>query len=572
MSLVKRRKSTPSDKIKFNIDVSLLNSLIMYIRCDCVSLAAISKLRKFIGYIDIEAYQYEDAIYSRLKTLDIISKLISEDGVRDENLLRTHLSSEYPNGLLVIDQVGFSENQLSPAECSYLTDLIKLRVQTIAINIKKSDIIDTFEKLDTSTFNPAYAGLVEKARTQMTELISELQANDSEQGLLKEFAFSMKNSNDLINQIVTKSKRPTSILQTGIRQLNAILSPGFQSGRMYCFLGGSGKFKSGTLLNIAEQIRRFNPQIPAYENGLRKCILFITLENSIEETVERIYDMYCDTNGNIREDDTQQVIDSFKTNGGYNFTADSGIDIFMKYAGNLEINTGEIHVYIKDLRERGFEPICIILDYIKRIDSVHNSNGDERTRMSFVAKELKAIAQNYEIPMITAMQLNRDGNSILDNAIRESKQDVARYVGSSSIGNAWDIVEDSDWVCLINPEIQMTTGQKYLTFKRLKIRGKSEAPEGGGSITDYFNHPFEIDRGIRLQTDVDKDHCVSLLSLTTDLETIEDREREFRELPKKRPSLEDIKKNSAGKVLSTLGVHLIGNDINSVNTVTSVAI
>lgn len=564
MPRIKRRNSTPSDKIKVKFDVSLLNSLIKYLRCEYVSQSSFAQLRKFINYVDIEAYQYEDAIYSRLKTLDVLTKVISEEGIRDENLIRAYMTDEYPNGITVIDQVGFSKNQLTSTECDYITTAVRLRVQTIAINMRKTELLDTLEKLDASSFTPAYADLVEKVRKQMTELIGELQANDSEQGLLKEFAFSMDDAAALIDRIVKKAKRPASILQTGIRQLNSILSPGFQSGRMYCFLGGSGKFKSGTLLNIAEQLRRFNPQIPAYENGLRKCILFITLENSIEETVERIYDMYCDTNGNIRDDDTQKVIDALRTNGGYDFTATSGIDIFMKYAGNLEINTGEIHVYMKELREKGYMPICIILDYIKRIDSVHNSNGDERVRMSFVAKELKSIAQYYEIPMITAMQLNREGNSIIDAAMRECKQDVARFVGSSSIGNAWDIIEDSDWVCLINPEIQISTGQKFLTFKRLKIRGKADIPEGGGNPVDYFNHPFEIDRGIKLQTDVDKDHTVSLMSLATDLESIEEKENEYKELPKKRPSLEDIKRNSSGKVLSTLGIQLVNNDVNSV--------
>ena len=514
-------------------------------------------------FIDIDSYEYEEAIYPRLKTLDILTKAIIDDGIRDESLLRSYLEDQYPTGIQIIEQIGFDRNQLSSTECDYIANAIRIRVQTIAINLKKAELLETLDKLDANSFKPAYAELVEQVRRQMTELIGELQQNDSDQGLMKEFAFSMADAAALIDKIVKKAKRPASILQTGIRQLNSILSPGFQSGRMYCFLGGSGKFKSGTLLNIAEQIRRFNPQIPAYENGLRKCILFITLENSIEETVERIYDMYCETNGNMRDDDTQQVIDALRKNGGYEFTATSGIDIFMKYAGNLEINTGEIHVYIKELREKGYMPICIILDYIKRIDSVHNSNGDERVRMSFVAKELKSIAQYYEIPMITAMQLNREGNSIIDAAMRESKQDVARFVGSSSIGNAWDIIEDSDWVCLINPEIQISTGMKFLTFKRLKIRGKSETTENGATPIDYFNHPFEIDRGIRLQTDVDKDHGVSLMSLATDLETIEEKENDYKELPKKRPNLEDIKKQSSGRVLSTLGVHLVNDDVNN---------
>lgn len=565
MPRVKRRNSTPSDKIKIKFDVALLDSLIKYLRCEYVGQSALSQLRKFMKYVDIDSYEYEEAIYPRLKTIDILTRIIAEEGIRDENLIRTYLNDEYPTGISIIDQVGFEKNQLTSTECDFITNAVRVRVQTIAISIKKNKLLDTLEKIDASSFTPSYAELVEEVRKQMTELITELQVTDNDQGLLKEFAFSMDDAAALIDRIVKKSKRPASILQTGIRQLNAILSPGFQSGRMYCFLGGSGKFKSGTLLNIAEQIRRFNPQIPAYENGLRKCILFITLENSIEETVERIYDMYCETNGNMRDDDTQQVIDALRKNGGYDFTATSGIDIFMKYAGNLEINTGEIHVYIKELREKGYMPICIILDYIKRIDSVHNSNGDERIRMSFVAKELKAIAQYYELPMITAMQLNREGNSIIDAAMRESKQDVARFVGSSSIGNAWDIIEDSDWVCLINPEIQISTGQKFLTFKRLKIRGKSEVSETGGNPVDYFNHPFDIEHGIKLQTDVDKDHGVSVMSLATDLESIEEKENEFKELPKKRPSLDDIKNSSRGKVLSSIGVHLMNNDVNSID-------
>lgn len=563
MPTIKKRNSTPTNKIKIKFDVPLLNSLIKYLRCEYVSQSSLSQLRKFMKFVDIDSYEYEEAIYPRLKTLDILTKAIIDDGIRDESLLRSYLEDQCPTGIQIIEQVGFDRNQLSSTECDYIANAIRIRVQTIAINLKKAELLETLDKLDANSFKPAYAELVEQVRRQMTELIGELQQNDSDQGLMKEFAFSMNDAAALIDKIVKKAKRPASILQTGIRQLNSILSPGFQSGRMYCFLGGSGKFKSGTLLNIAEQIRRFNPQIPAYENGLRKCILFITLENSIEETVERIYDMYCETNGNMRDDDTQQVIDALRKNGGYEFTATSGIDIFMKYAGNLEINTGEIHVYIKELREKGYMPICIILDYIKRIDSVHNSNGDERVRMSFVAKELKSIAQYYEIPLITAMQLNREGNSIIDAAMRESKQDVARFVGSSSIGNAWDIIEDSDWVCLINPEIQISTGMKFLTFKRLKIRGKSETTENGATPIDYFNHPFEVDRGIRLQTDVDKDHGVSLMSLATDLETIEEKENDYKELPKKRPNLEDIKKQSSGRVLSTLGVHLVNDDVNN---------
>ena len=85
MPKVKRRNSTPSDKIKVKFDVELLDSLVKYIRCEYVSTSSLSQLRKFIKYVDIDAYEYEDAIYPRLKTLDILTRIISEEGIRDES-------------------------------------------------------------------------------------------------------------------------------------------------------------------------------------------------------------------------------------------------------------------------------------------------------------------------------------------------------------------------------------------------------------------------------------------------------------------------------------------------------
>ena len=233
MPKVKKRNSASNGKVKIKFDVPLLNSLIKYIRCEYVSQSSLSQLRKFICFVDIDSYEYEDAIYPRLRTLDILTKAITEDGIRDEALLRSYLEDQYSNGLEIIDQIGFDRNQLSSTECEYIANAVRVRVQTIAINLKKDALLETLEKLDASTFNSSYVELVDLVRRQMTEIIGELQQNDSDQGLLKEFAFSMADAASLIDRIVKKAKRPASILQTGIRQLNAILSPGFQSGRIF---------------------------------------------------------------------------------------------------------------------------------------------------------------------------------------------------------------------------------------------------------------------------------------------------------------------------------------------------
>lgn len=509
-----------SGKVKFNFDVQMLNALIQYTQCEYVARSNLYNLQKLFNYTEPDLYQQEVPIYIRICTLQSILKSMIDLGLTSKDLIRSQLRQDFEPGVEVVDNLSFDKNRLNISECEYIAKFVSEKLQYIEIYQKKDSLINLLRKIDeTADYSVSYYEIITQIKDTVSALMVALQDNTQEQGLLREFAFSTAEAASLLNKMVSKAKQPSAILQTGIRQLNAILSPGFQSGRLYTILGGSGKFKSGTLLNLADQIRRFNPQIIPVENGLRKCVLFITLENSIEETVERLYDMYSGMDADLRNMSTEEVIDTLREEGGLDFRNGGGIDICFRYAGNLEISTADIYGIVTDMNNKGLAPICIVLDYIKRIDSAHNSNGDERVRMSFVAKELKTIAQYYEIPVITAMQLNREGNSIIDSAMRDSKQDVARFVGTSSIGNAWDIIEDSDWVCLINLELQKSTQRLFLTFKRLKIRGK-KIP----MASDYFNHPFVNAKNIRLEPDVDKESTISIMSLANDLESIDEEE------------------------------------------------
>jgi len=280
----------------------------------------------------------------------------------------------------------------------------------------------------------------------------------------------------------------------------------------------TGKFKSGLLLNLADQIRRFNPQIQAVENGVRKTILLVTMENSLEETVIRLVDMYSGVDCDITSMTTEDVIQILRENGKYVFTDSDGIDIDIRFYANLEINTAQLYSIIQEMEDNNKKVICLILDYIKRIDSTRPSNGDERLRLSYVAKELKSLAQYFNIPVITAQQINRQGNEIIDAAMRDNKQDLAKLVGASMVGESWSIVEEADWMGLINLERHKNTGELFLTFKRTKIRGKRDMLS-----MDYFNHPFADVKEIRLATDVDKPQPLSIISLATDLESVEEK-------------------------------------------------
>jgi hypothetical protein len=198
----------------------------------------------------------------------------------------------------------------------------------------------------------------------------------------------------------------------------------------------------------------------------------------------------------------------------------------MRYFSDLEIATSGLYNLINELANEGKKVIAVILDYILKIDSIKPNYGDERLRISYAGRELKSLAQYYDIPVITAMQINREGNAILDAAMQENKEDVGRFIGASYVGQCWDLIQESDWVCFIDLEMQKSTGKWFLSFKRLKIRGKKDP-----LAVDYFNHPFVNNNGIRLEPDVMYDKPLSVISIASDLVSIDDAKHDSNSTP-----------------------------------------
>ena len=75
---------------------------------------------------------------------------------------------------------------------------------------------------------------------------------------------------------------------------------------------------------------------------------------------------------------------------------------------------------------------------MKRIRPAEKAN-DEKTELKNISNELKELAKFFDIPVITAQQLNRSGASVIDAALQANKEDVTRLVGRDSIAGAWEI-------------------------------------------------------------------------------------------------------------------------------------
>ena len=75
---------------------------------------------------------------------------------------------------------------------------------------------------------------------------------------------------------------------------------------------------------------------------------------------------------------------------------------------------------------------------MKRIRPAERAS-DEKTELKNISNELKEVGKFFDIPVITAQQLNRSGASVVDAALQAKKEDVTRLVGRDAIAGAWEI-------------------------------------------------------------------------------------------------------------------------------------
>lgn len=323
----------------------------------------------------------------------------------------------------------------------------------------------------------------------------------------------------VVTDSVTRLKDRNRIYTTGIRMLNAILSPGYLSKRLYMYLAFPGGGKSQILLKSALDIRKYN-KIETKDPDKRPVVLYITLENSIEETIERLFNMTC-TNDDIRNYTPRQVIDMLKKDGQCTLNSKNNIDLVMQEFGNREIDTNDLYTIIQDLSDEGMEVVALVLDYVKRIRPAEKG-ANEKEELKNITNELKNLAKTADLPIITAQQLNRTAASVVDSAMQSKKEDLARLIGRDAVAGAWEIQENSDWVCVLNQERKQDTNELFMTFKLLKRRYKSVEENEKYRRLEYFNHPYNTDNEIQLIDDVNDDKPVSLISLATQFVGAED--------------------------------------------------
>ena len=207
-------------------------------------------------------------------------------------------------------------------------------------------------------------------------------------------------------------------VSTGWPQLDRLLYGGFSRGELNIFAGGSGSGKSLVMMNIA---------LNWLQQGLSG--VYVTLELSEELTSLRTDAMLT----NMSTKDIRKDIG----------TTELKVKLISKKSGNYQVkglpaqsNINDIRAYLKEYQiQTGKKVDFVMIDYLDLLMPVSAkvSPNDLFVKDKYVSEELRNLAKELGVLMVTASQLNR-------SAVEEVEFDHSHISGGISKINTADNV------------------------------------------------------------------------------------------------------------------------------------
>lgn len=396
------------------------------------------------------------------------------------NLNKRELILSHINGGLLSDDILEDIDEINNDEVNWVNSIVSdglnfghlysdvSKISTLCDKFKTADYISKPQMLN--QFKDAIFDLQNKFRQTDANASSELY-----------FSLDDDKFSDCINEVYSKVTSPSNKLITGFTGINELLGGGFESKRVYALFGLPSEGKSITLLDFALQIKKYNPGYICKDPTKKPCVVYFTLENSLEESVVRLCEMV-GIEGSMSDYSVEELCSKLRTEGELYLNSASPIDLIIIYKPGMSVDTSYLYTLAESLEDQGKEPIAFIIDYIKRIRSSLD-NSDTRVWLGNVINEFKVFASTKDLVIITASQLNRDATSHIDESRKANKSDLVRMLGRSQIGESMLILENLDGAFLIAPEWD-ENGNKFLGFQRIKKRYKA-------SDLTYLYYPYK---------------------------------------------------------------------------------
>lgn len=234
-----------------------------------------------------------------------------------------------------------------------------------------------------------------------------------------------------------------SVIPSGIRNIDKLIKGGFHEKSLTMFLAETNMGKSLIKTALATNCLMQN-----------KNVLYISLEMSETKISERILANLFDTELNdLHSIPKDRFINTFQK---VKETINNRLVI--KEFPTRSANTNKIRNLLKELElKKKFKPDIIFLDYLGiMIPNSFNKINNSNTEMKIISEELRGLAMEYSLPIVSSIQTNRGGFGEMELDLT----DVADSIGVTNTGDVIFAVAQSD---------EMRTAGRYL-FRLVKNR------------------------------------------------------------------------------------------------------
>ena len=483
-------KKSNNEQVSLKLDINTYDLFCRYILQEnrSIRIEHLVALRNLINSINPVNYENDPEL---LKRVNFIKKGL--EARIDNNLNDRDIVLSYINGGISfkLDFIDYDRLVLSKSEIEYVTNFVFESLKWNFINANGDKLIDLLTEFKTSDFYSKrnivprigeMIGLFQNEFRQMnfisnaTDMMFSLEDGDFENCITETY-----------NMVTNPSRR----LQSGMQGLNEMIGGGFESGRVYMFLGTSGIGKSKLLLNIMYQIKNYNINYKPKDPAKKPAIVMLTMENTVVETITRLYDLAVENNYGMANYSLDEVINQLRNEGQLKITDSSPIDLIIIYKPNKSVDTSYLYTLCDNLEDRGKEVICIIQDHVKRIRSI-DRNSDVRLELGDIVNEMKSFAAIKDIPVITCSHLNRDASRTLEELERKKNQDTGKALGKSNIGESMLMIDNLDFGIIITLDYDKED-RLYMAFNAVKTRAKTQRT--------YIVQPFVPGNTMRLVED-----------------------------------------------------------------------
>ena len=484
-----RTVSFSDKKIHVNLDVSILNTLNKYALSanQNIRMSDLVMVRNFVETLDLEDYEKE---YERKKRIDYL-KSILEARVTNKikNINDVEAFVNHKHEIDIKQEINFNEVDSGTIDFVNATVINALKTSFLEDYFRETEALYQEFK---STPMKDRGIFVERTEELVKRINNEFRRTKMSNNIMTEFTLTnglMKNYVSDIYDVVTA---PGRYIYTGCQGVNSILGGGLEATRFYLFAGTAGVGKSMFFINLMKQLKKWNKGYKPKDPTKIPTVVYLTQENSIEETLERLFAMIS-SGGRMVDYSKKEVQNILENEGELLLTEENNVNIRVIWKPDRGIDTSDLYTIVEDMEDEGEECICLLQDHIKRIRSVENC-PDQRIELGKVVNEMKVFAQFKQIPVCSLTHLNRGASQTIEAAAENNKKDITKLLGRSNVGESLLMIDNADFAYILNKEFDKD-GKAWLSLLAIKKRCYTEL--------DFIYQPFEENNETNLLEDMD---------------------------------------------------------------------